>query len=145
VILGVARRYDSKYGFSVYSPEWLNGLKQMITTIESYGAQVAVFGPVPKPPNVPHCLSTHLTSATYCDQPLHNVINQLGELAEAKTAMAAGAFYINTQPWFCTTTTCPVMVDNMVVFRDDNHITATYANYLSVPVEASLALTLGLR
>jgi hypothetical protein len=145
VILGVARHYDSQYGFTVYSPEWLNGLKEMISSIEADGSRVAVFGPVPKVPYVPPCLSAHLTSATYCDQPLHNVINQLGELAEAKAAMEAGAYYVDTQPWFCTTVTCPVMVDNLVVFRDDNHITATYANFLTPPVEAALALAIGMK
>jgi hypothetical protein len=38
---------------------------------------------------------------------------------------------VDTQPWFCTVSTCAVMVDNLLVYRDDNHITAVYANFLT--------------
>ncbi len=143
VILGVARHYDTQYGFTVYSPQWLDGLKEMITTIESYGSKVAVFGPVPKVPFAPPCLSAHLTDAAACNQPLVNVINQVGESAESVTTTLAGGYYMEVQPWFCTPVTCPMIVGNLEVFRDDNHITATYANFLTPPVEASLALAVG--
>jgi peptidoglycan/LPS O-acetylase OafA/YrhL len=145
VILGVARHYDTQYGFTVYSPQWIAGLRQMVTTIESYGSRVAVFGPVPKVPYAPPCLSAHLDDVTWCRQPLHNVINQLGEVAEDLTTTKAGGYYIDVQPWFCTTITCPMIIGNLEVFRDDNHITATYANFLTPLVENSLALAVGSR
>jgi hypothetical protein len=36
------------------------------------------------------------------------------------------------------------MVENLLVYRDDNHITATYASYLAPAVTDELGLVLGL-
>jgi hypothetical protein len=35
---------------------------------------------------------------------------------------------------------CPPVVDNVLVYRDDNHITATYSSFLAPPVEAAVYL-----
>ncbi len=139
VILGVARHYTDIYNFTPYSPTWLNGMGEQVAAIRKLGSQVMVFGPVPKPPfDVPGCLSTNLTNATACDVPVSVGLNELGIAAEASTVRIAGGTYVDTQPWFCTATTCAVMVDNLVVYRDDNHLTQTYANFLTPVVEPEL-------
>jgi hypothetical protein len=84
---------------------------------------------------VPGCLSAHLTSATACTVPIGVGLNQSGIAAETSAVQDSGGSYVDTQPWFCTTTTCAVMVDNLVVFRDDNHLTAAYAAFLTPVVE----------
>ena len=64
--------------------------------------------------------------------------NPSGVGQEEAVAAAAGAGYINTQPWFCYDLTCAVIVDNLLVYRDDNHITATYASWLTPVIGADL-------
>jgi hypothetical protein len=34
---------------------------------------------------------------------------------------------MNTLGWFCFQHECPMVVGNTIVFRDDSHITRTYA------------------
>jgi hypothetical protein len=58
--------------------------------------------------------------------------------AEKIAAAASGAGYINVMPWFCSTT-CTDIIDNIIVYKDSDHITATYSRYL----ENELALSLG--
>jgi len=141
VILGVARHYSTEYGFTVYGPEWLHGLSTMVRTISAMGPKVVVIGPIPKPPfDVPGCLSVHLTSATACTVARAEGIDESGKDAEAAAVRSAGGFYLDPQSWFCSGATCAVIVDNLLVYRDDNHITATYSSYLSSPMEAELAL-----
>lgn len=41
----------------------------------------------------------------------------------ARTVVEAG--YIDTRPWFCAGNMCTFIVDNLLVYRDDNHITDT--------------------
>jgi peptidoglycan/LPS O-acetylase OafA/YrhL len=145
VILGVARHYTDVYGFTPYSAAWLSGLSEMVESIRRLGSQVLVIGPVPKPPfDVPGCLSVHLTSARACTVPLAGGINGPGQSAEISAVTAAGGRYLVTQPWFCTSVTCAVMVDNLLVYRDDNHLTATYAAYLAPAMTDELALVLGI-
>ena len=50
----------------------------------------------------------------------------------------SGGTYVDTQPWFCTLSTCAVMVDNLIVYRDDNHLTQAYASFLAPAVEPVL-------
>ena len=140
VILAVARHYTSIYGFTPYDQLWLNGMTQMIRTIRAMGSKVMVIGPVPKPPFiVPDCLSAHLNSATACTVATAQAFNLAGLAAEEATVRAAGAAYVDTRPWFCTTQTCAAIVDNLEVWRDDNHITATYSTYLGPAMSAELA------
>ncbi len=143
VILGVARHYSDIYGFTPYGSQWLGGLSSMITDIRRLGPKVLVMGPIPKPPfSAPGCLSVHLTSATACTVALSHGLNVPGKLSEERVVAAAGGSYLDADPWFCTSTTCAVMVDNLLVYRDDNHITATYASYLGPALIDELGLVL---
>ena len=45
--------------------------------------------------------------------------------------------YINVMPWFCSTT-CNDIIDNIVVYKDSDHITATYSRYLENVLAAAL-------
>jgi hypothetical protein len=64
--------------------------------------------------------------------------NPSGIAQEEAVAAATGSGYINTRPWFCYDSTCAVIVDNNLVYRDDNHITATYASWLTPVIGADL-------
>src|SRR5664280_1123401 len=126
--------------------EWLQDMSAMITAIRKLGPQVLVLGPVPKPPfDVPGCLSVHLTKATACKVPLNQGINEAGLAAERRAVTAAGGTYFDVSPWLCTTTTCAVMVDNLLVYRDDNHLTDTYTTYLAPAMTDELGIVLGRR
>jgi peptidoglycan/LPS O-acetylase OafA/YrhL len=143
VILGVARHYEPVYGFSPYDNGWLSYLAQMVIQLRQLGSQVLVIGPVPKPPFVvPDCLSAHLSSAAACTFPVAQTINEAGEAAERAAVMNAGGAYLNTQPWFCAGATCGVMLDNIEMWRDDNHITETYSAYLGPAMGAQIAVVM---
>jgi hypothetical protein len=132
VVLGMARHYTSIYNFTVYSPQWISAMGQMVHTIRSMGAQVLVLGPVPKPPYVvPQCLAIRLTTARICTVPVGVGLDASGIAAEQAAVVSAGGRYVNVAPWFCTATTCAVIVDNLLVYRDDNHITAAYSSFLA--------------
>ena len=140
VVLGMARHYIAEYGFVPYQQAWLQGMTQMIHSIEKLGSKVVVIGPVPKPPfNVPTCLSEHLDDARQCQVPQAVGYNEAGEAVERQTALHAGASYIRTEPWFCASGQCADIVGNIEVWRDDNHITALYANFLGPAMSAQLA------
>jgi peptidoglycan/LPS O-acetylase OafA/YrhL len=42
--------------------------------------------------------------------------------------------YLHTQRWFCSGGKCPMVIGNMIVFRDTNHVSDTYARYLAPAV-----------
>jgi peptidoglycan/LPS O-acetylase OafA/YrhL len=142
VILGVARHYSPIYGFTMYSEEWMDALAEMISEIRALGSQVLVMGAIPKPAfTVSSCLSENLNAEQLCATPRASGVDIRGMRAEEAVVRAAGGSYVNTLFWFCASNSmCPPVIDNVLVYRDDNHITATYAAYIAPPVEAALYL-----
>jgi peptidoglycan/LPS O-acetylase OafA/YrhL len=139
VVLGAARHYGPEYRFHVYGPDWLGGLAAMVKEIRAIGPQVVVMGPVPHPSgNVPDCLSGHLSDAVACTRPLTAAVNPAGIAAEQAAVLAAGGSYINVIPWVCSPAACAVIVGNILVFRDDNHITTTFATWLSPVLDGTI-------
>ena len=139
VVLGVARHYTSIYGFTPYQQPWLTGMSQMVSEITRLGSKVVVMGAIPKPPFlVPQCLSAHLSDAGQCTEAESTVVNPEGVAAEKAAVQSARGAYIDALPWFCASNTCGSIVGNIEVWRDDNHITATYSNFLGPIVAAEL-------
>jgi hypothetical protein len=138
IVLDMVRRYTPDYGFTVYGPEWLASLTRTVSALRATGAVVLMLGPVPDPQgNVPTCLSGHLDSAAACAPNRAVAMNEAGIEAEAAAVTAAGGQYASLTDLFCTPTTCPVVVGNQLVFRDDNHLSIDYAQFLA-PVLAAL-------
>jgi peptidoglycan/LPS O-acetylase OafA/YrhL len=139
VILGVARHYGPEYDFRVYSPQWVSGLAAMVQRIRTMGPQVVVIGPVPHPKgNVPECLSEHLKDAVACTQPLGAAVSPDGIVAEEAGVAAAGGAYVNVIPWVCSADRCAVIIGDILVYRDDNHVTTTWATWLTPVIGATV-------
>ncbi len=140
VIVGVDRHYlQSVDHITPFSPAWMHGWTLTIKALRRSGAQVVVMGPAPKPPfDVPDCLSAHLTNAVACTQSVAETYDLKGDAAERRVIERAGASYIDVRPWFCTATRCAAMVGNLLVYRDDNHITVPFATWLAPVLGAKL-------
>jgi hypothetical protein len=147
VILGFSREYGIANDHVVVDgPAWLSGLSEMVTRIENAtGARVVLMGDDPYPQrSVPQCLSVHLSDTPACSIPKHYPYYNPGGIFQEKTvASSTGAGYVDTDPWFCISTTCTVIVGNLLVYRDDNHITASYADWLTPAVGAQLEVATG--
>jgi hypothetical protein len=141
VVVMTARHYGGEFKFEVYSRMWLEGLSQTVAQLRATGARVVVLGPVPKAPgDIPDCLAEHLNRVSACEASPAQEVNADGVAAERAAVTAAGATYVDVTPWFCTTTRCPVVVGNTLVYRDDNHITTAYAEWLGPVLDATLNL-----
>ena len=103
------------------------------------GARVLVLGPVPDPhANVPVCLSAHLGDALACAPDRAAGLNGAGLTAESKATGAGGGQYADLSQLFCDAEVCPVVLGSDLVFRDDNHVTVSFARTLT-PVLGMIA------
>jgi SGNH domain (fused to AT3 domains) len=136
VVLGAARHYGPEYHFQVYGPAWTSGLADMVRQVRATGARVVVLGPTPHPKgDVPDCLSQHLSNAIDCAQPRPQAVNARGVRAERASVQRAGGTYVDVSPWMCARSTCTVVVGNLLVYHDDNHLSTSYPAWLA-PVVA---------
>ena len=60
----------------------------------------------------------------------------LSALVAFAAAEQFDALFVPTSNWTCTATACPVVVGNVLMYRDDSHLTATAADLLTPYVEA---------
>lgn len=139
VVLSMSRRYGADFGFVAYDRAWIDSLARLVAALRDNGSAVLVLGPVPDPhATVPSCLAEHLDDATACSPTRAEGVNEAGVTDERAVTTAAGGQYAELTPLFCTAAQCPAIIGNTLVYRDDNHITATYAGILQ-PVLAAMA------
>lgn len=139
IVLSMSRRYGGDFGFTTYDQAWIDSLSRLTTQLRATGANVLVLGPIPDPhTTVPTCLSDHLDDALACAPTRQIAVNDEGNAAERAAATAGGAQYADLTALFCTTTRCPLITGNNLIYRDDNHLTVTYAKALT-PIVAALA------
>lgn len=81
------------------------------------------------PVDVPECVAEHLRNPGACDRSRAEVLDPAGDPLVA-AAGAAGVPLLDLSDAVCRATTCPVIVGNVLVYRDRHHLTATYARSL---------------
>jgi hypothetical protein len=144
VVLGVARHYGPEWRFSVQDEAWLRGMGSAVTRLRATGARVLVLGPTPWPRHdVPECLAEHLEDVPACGFSRAAGVSAAGARAERAVVESAGGTYVDVSDWLCAPLVCPVVVGDVLVYRDDNHITTTWtrtvAPLLAQRVAAALA------
>ena len=110
---------------------WQSGLEHTIATIKSKSTKVAVIGDITTFSAIlPDCLAAYPSQIQRCSAADPNPKETNHFAAEAAAAKATGVLYINPHPWLCTAVCSPV-IGNMVAYYNDNHVSATYAAFLS--------------
>jgi peptidoglycan/LPS O-acetylase OafA/YrhL len=93
--------------------------------------------------HVPACLSANLDEATDCVGDLDEAILHPERREAAMAAVAeAGAAVIDPVPWMCDVDAgkCPVVVGNLLVYRDSNHMSTRFAAALAPQLAAVLPI-----
>ena len=79
-----------------------------------------------------------LAAAQACAVPRTVALGAFNGLRPA-VARTSGAHYVDLTPYYCTATTCPAVIGHVVVYRDRDHLTATYVRTLAPYLGAALA------
>lgn len=75
------------------------------------------------------CLGSRTADLSSCAKP-PDTVTVARDAAWQATAKKNGADYIDMMPWECHDDVCPIVVDGTIVYRDDHHLTTTYAERL---------------
>ena len=112
---------------------WQAGLESTITQIS--GPKVAIMKDVPDHIHSPRlCLSVNLETAGNCATPRQLSFQE--NLAEAEAAAAANtnAYQVDLTDYLCNDVDCPQIIDNIMVYRDNHHLTATFSQQMAYPL-----------
>ncbi|WP_433597548.1 acyltransferase family protein [Nocardia sp. CA-135953] len=139
IVVSMSRRYGADFGFVSYDQAWIDSLNRLVGQLRATGAAVLVLGSIPDPhTTVPACLSEHIDNAAACTPARPEAVDDAGITAEQAAATTGGGQYADLTSLFCTAASCPLIIGDNLVYRDDNHLTVSYARTLG-PVIAALA------
>jgi peptidoglycan/LPS O-acetylase OafA/YrhL len=107
--------------------------------------KVVIIQDPPLPTNiiVPECLSTYLSDYRRCSYTQKVGFGSAMGSREQKAAAATGAALIDLTSAVCPGTgNCPVVINNMIVWRDQHHLTATFSTSLGPVIDEQLTAIL---
>lgn len=133
---------DGAPGPNVTANQWSAGITTTIDRFKQAGLPVTYVLDTPFPGfDVPDCVANHLNTVSKCEFTLaKSYAYPYRRQAATKAAGLAGARVVDPAGWICGSIRCPVIVGNILVWRDTGHMTAVYSNWLA-PVLGNLLKT----
>jgi peptidoglycan/LPS O-acetylase OafA/YrhL len=116
-----------------YGSTWQNGTEATFSFLHRAAAQVLFITDVPMLPEpAPDCVSGHLADVRPCAVARTAAVRYPHITAE-ELALAArnGIHTLDVTPWFCTSRTCPVIVGNILLYRDAQHMVPEWSTFLA--------------
>ena len=119
---------------------WLDGFAELIPELRAAGTEPVLITDTPYPGrDVPICLSENVSSVRNCAFSRERGIRQSRLDTNIAAAVDNGAQVLDVTNWLCTDKACPVIVGNLLVYRDSNHITTKYAEWLTPLIDAAVS------
>ncbi len=120
------------------------GQQEIARTLTDLGMTVVTIRDTPFPDrDVPQCVSAHMDDPSACD--FARPPAALGTSWEERTLDGIpGVLHVDLLDEVCDPRTCPAVVDNILRWRDRDHLTATFVETLAQPLADQLD-ELGLR
>lgn len=121
----------------MWQKEWREGLQGTLTELESRGIKPVLMEDTPYPgQDVPTCLSRSYTNIQQCSPSVR--VAYRDDMNEMLVDFdRAGQQVLWVRNWFCLTTSCPTVVGNVLVYRDDNHMTVSFASLIAPLLDAA--------
>ena len=127
--------------------EWQDGMRRTLEALTATGLRVAVMRDNPLPGfDVPTCLARSLRHSWYpggaCQ--MDRALSLNPALFEAEKSSARGLStvrFIDLTEQLCQGEVCPATQNGAVMYRDDNHLTGSFATSLRPALEAQLLLS----
>jgi len=112
---------------------WLDGLAATFTFLNHHAVHVVFISDVPTPGQPPpDCIAMHRSDVETCDTEL-NIATRLPDVKEEERALAEHEHvdWVDPTSWFCTATTCPAIVGNLLVYRNIGHMEPAWSRFIS--------------
>ncbi|MDO9395924.1 MAG: acyltransferase family protein [Herbiconiux sp.] len=122
---------------SDYSLAWGTALTESLERIDAPTAVIADTPNLGQTPAI--CLSTHLTTSEACGLSRPLALAGATRAAEESAAAELGVPYIDMTSFLCSAQECDPIIDNVLVYRDGHHLTASFSERISPALGDKLA------
>jgi hypothetical protein len=137
VVLSSFDHYVDRNGraadWQISADQWGTGLRRTYTTLARAGINTLAIRGTPNAGfDVPSCLSRRASGAPFSDTPCTYQLDQslVPSAVAAQNAAARGVptlAFVDMNDRICGRSVCPVVQRGAIVFRDGNHLTATFS------------------
>ncbi|HTF94914.1 MAG TPA: acyltransferase family protein [Cellvibrio sp.] len=118
--------------------EWGEGLARMFKLLPA-NSQIIVIGDTPGFERTPAlCLSKNLVTTLQCQRSKERTVNAGLAALEEKVALAGNKHYVNMNNYLCAGDTCGPIIGNILVYRDQHHITVEFSERLADVLGAAI-------
>ena len=139
VVLSNADMYvpgnGGRWDWQIPPAQWRDALRRTYARLASAGIPTVVMRDNPHTPfDVPRCLSRRaakLPRAGSCDYELKPSLSATGIAAQNDAARGLPIRFVDMTDQICSTARCPAVRNGIVVFTDDNHLTASFSRALA--------------
>lgn len=135
VVVSSSEAGDPAYPTTDPLHQWTTGFTTTLRALTASGARVAALLDTPWPEDDPiDCAADHPLELPVCANQLPDALRDpTRRSALRNAATATGTTLIDPTPWLCApgTATCPVVVADTAVYRDDSHLSESYAQALT--------------
>jgi len=141
---GATLRGDFTTATLMPAEEIYRGTRRTLEKLSSAGLRTVVLRDTPLPPfNIPFCLarreSGRFSRGESCDFGAVVALNSAAYAAEQASAEGLPeVYFLDMDDLICPGTMCPAMVGDLLVYRDEDHVTGTFAESLASSVRRRL-------
>ena len=134
VVDGKRSDYDTQF-------LWQRDYPKALKELQSMTRKLIVIGNNPSLTQDPvSCISKPRSSLPLCSSGRSQADNSSINKVERAAALALNATYIDTVPWACTQSLCPVVIAGKIAYFDQWHFSESYVKYLLPLLERGLGL-----
>jgi hypothetical protein len=143
LVLAAAREYQvvddkGRHPFEESLEAWRAALVRTLTAGASSADEVILIADTPRLLTDPvECLAAR-DRLDACPTPQEELVDASYLELEADAAAEAGAFLLPAVDWLCDGDRCPLVIGDLLVYRDDQHLTATFARSLAGVMGAAI-------
>ena len=139
----LVRRDGQSLGLEESKPLMEQGFRDAWEPLVQAGIHVLSIRDLPRPDIlVPDCVEQHSDRLTECAVERAPILWEDAPEVTAAEGMS-GVEVMDLTPWVCPTDRCPAVIGGTIVYRDGNHLTATYSRTLAGAFGARLGNVLG--
>lgn len=133
---GAGKRGDATEPTVIPADAVQAGTRRTLQRLASAGVPIVILRDSPTPPfNVPGCVSQRLGGKRRADQCDFDAVSALNApAAAAEHAAAAGmnhVYFLDMDDLICPGSSCPATRGEMLIYRDQDHLTGTFARSLA--------------
>lgn len=122
---------------------WVDGFVDSFDSVAGEDTELFYLADTPNfEEKVPDCVAVNLDNVSRCNTDPGTAVLEPERREQVTEALdEEDVTIVDPLPWFCVADTCPVVVGNILIYRDSHHMTSTYAEFISPLLGEALHIT----